>query len=244
MDQISPIFSRTPRRRSRLSLYQSDYETAGEESDSSLYFSVIDEEGMESDAGNIENMMNLSNGTPCRRSLLVKSQQNQLSHTPRNKFNKRVSFNPLLKSTLCQAMPNEIAVGSNNASIDNSKQSLNIDEFHKQLCLSTTQNDSSLNLEQPTSSTIGNVIQILDSENNLSEGATTTIASDIIVNNDDEDQSLNNTIIPNFDNQAAVTNVTAQIDQICLGEAVTSDPSTSASTNSSDRNTDNLPDGK
>lgn len=97
MDE-SPIFSRTPRR-SRYSLYQSDYETAGEESDSSLYYSTHEDEDKENESG-----INEKSTTPVntvRRSLLGKCLQKNFNHTPRNEFNKRVSFNvnPFLPAT-------------------------------------------------------------------------------------------------------------------------------------------------
>lgn len=93
MDE-SPIYSRTPRK-SRYSSYQSDYETAGEDSDSSLYYSTV-----EDDSPNKENSMIPPNGAAGRYSLLEKCLQKNFNLTPRNEFNKRATFNvnPFLPS--------------------------------------------------------------------------------------------------------------------------------------------------
>lgn len=98
MDE-SPIPPRTPRR-SRYSCYQSDYETAAEDSDSSLYYSLLGDEDKENDFEEQENhRMTSRNGTPMERSILMQCLQKNLNLTPRN--TKRVSFNvnPFLPST-------------------------------------------------------------------------------------------------------------------------------------------------
>lgn len=98
MDE-SPIPPRTPcesLQRSRYSLYQSEYETAAEDSDDgSLYYSLCDDGEKDIDSDDKENHQNSTprNGLSTRRTLLERCFQNNRNQTPRNEFIKRVSFN-------------------------------------------------------------------------------------------------------------------------------------------------------
>lgn len=201
MAEISPVSKKTSRR-SRYSLYQSDYETAGEESDNSLYYSVLDDEDNETVNKNKENSINGSNVVKStRRSLFAKCLQNQLNQTPRNEFNKRALINSSLQSTSSPAMSNEITVPAGSSiipSIDNLQGSLVKIESHKKVCYSMT----SLQLEKATS--IENAAQMVNFKTNASNDLATNVASDIIIN-DDNDQSLNNTVIAIPDNQTGST---------------------------------------
>ncbi|KAG4065813.1 hypothetical protein HA402_012491 [Bradysia odoriphaga] len=90
------------RRKSCYSLCQSDYETAAEDSDGSLYYSMFEDEEKEIDSGDKENrQMTPRNGLSSRNSLLEKCLQKNLNHTPRNEYNKRIScnFNSILSSS-------------------------------------------------------------------------------------------------------------------------------------------------
>lgn len=189
MDATSPIPSKTSRR-SRYSLYQSFYETAGEESDNSLYYSVLDDEDTENDNKNKENSINRGNVVSTRCSLFAKCLQNQLTHTPRNEFNKRVSIDPSLQSTMSPAMTNVATVGaaSSSCKVDGIQELQMKIESHENLSHSMT----SLHLEKPTS--MENMTHVVAYQNNSSNDASTNVASDIIII-DDSDQSLNSTIV-------------------------------------------------
>lgn len=184
MDE-SPIFSRTPRK-SRLSLYQSDYETAAEDSDSSLYYSVVDED-KENDSIVSENSMTPHVVSSGRSSLLGKCLQKNLNLTPRNQFNKRVSFNlnAFLPSTSIHSPEVAVSAGSeskNTSGNGNAKKS---------------RNENSPNSTQLRSSSIRETItEIIDLESILTSDA--DVASDII-ETIDRDQSLNSTIVANSD---------------------------------------------
>lgn len=201
MDESSSIFRKTPRR-SRYSSYQSDYETAEEESDSSLYYSINDDEDNESDRKNKENLMSRSNAASGRHSLLGKCLLNEMSRTPRNEFNKRVSFNHLVKSTPSPAMTNKAAIRSQNSNdlkIDVATiLSVNIDEYPRMLRTLIPQNDASLHLQKP--STLSNFITNVSNESNSSDDAATAALD--LIDDTDKEQSLNNTVVANFINQS------------------------------------------
>lgn len=91
MDQ-SPIPPRTPLL-SRFSSYQSDYETAAEDSDGSLYYSFLDDEEKENDSDDKGSSTTPRNGLSGRRTLLTRCFQNSFNHTPRNEYNKRNQSN-------------------------------------------------------------------------------------------------------------------------------------------------------
>lgn len=178
MDE-SPIFSRTPRK-SRLSLYQSDYETAAEDSDSSLYYSVVGED-KENDSIVSENSMTPHTVSSNRSSLLGKCLQKNLNLTPRNEFNKRVSFNlnPFLPSTSVHYPA--VAVNAGGESMDSSGNT------------KKSKNGNSPDSTQLRNSSIREIItEIIESENISTSD--TDVASDII-ETDDRDQSLNSTIV-------------------------------------------------
>lgn len=181
----SPVSSKTSRR-SRYSLYQSDYETAGEESDNSLYYSVLEDDDTESDNKNKENSINPSNVVSTRRSLLAKCLQNQFNHSPLNQFNRRVLIDPLLQSTP-SAITNKETDGAASSNFPKILESSMKIEPTKNLV-------SSLHLER--------LREVDQSENNSSNDAVTNV--DIIIN-DDNDQSLNSTIVAISDNQARLT---------------------------------------
>lgn len=192
MDE-SPIFSRTSRK-SRYSLYQSDYETAGEDSDGSLYYSILDE-SKENDLGNKENSMNPHNGTAGRQSLLEKCLQKNLNLTPRNEFNKRVSFNvnPFLISTSVHSPVIAVnsGIGSQITKIMKSE-----DEDAKK-SLSMNVKTISLHTQTTTSSITDSLAEMFNDETVSTNDAGTYVSSDVI---DVIDQSLNSTMVADFDN--------------------------------------------
>ncbi|XP_037028395.1 uncharacterized protein LOC119068755 isoform X2 [Bradysia coprophila] len=108
----SPIPPRM-RRRSCYSLCQSDYETAAEDSDGSLYYSMFEDEEKENDSADKENhQMTPRNGLSSRKTLLEQCLQKNLNHTPRNEFNKRISCNviPILSSSPTMTFHGEVGL--------------------------------------------------------------------------------------------------------------------------------------
>lgn len=232
MDE-SPIFSRSSRR-SRYSLYQSDYETAGEDSDGSLYYSILDE-SKENDLGNKENSMN--SGTAGRQSLLEKCLQKNLNLTPRNEFNKRVKFNvnPFLTSTSVHSPA--IAVDSGIVS-QITKITKSEDEDAKK-SLSMNVKSTSLHTQTTTSSITESLAEMFDDETVSTNDAGTCVSSDVI---DVIDQSLNSTIVANFDNLPEVE-PEATIDVVNEVNPISKVAAISTSTLTFDSKTASFPEG-
>lgn len=175
----SQILSRSSRR-SFYSVYQSDYETAAEDSDSSLYHSVFEDENKENDS---DNSMNSHTGPSIQRSLLEKCFKKNLNSTPRNEFNKRVSFNinPFLPSTTAIHSP---AMAVNRGIESMYRSTLEIEDGNAK----KTKNGNSSDSPKISNSSPRESIAVLFGSENIS-------TSDVTAS----DQSLNTTIVENFD---------------------------------------------